>query len=104
MIRRSSLLLLLLLATWLPAAAQDSRGSISGRAVDQSGSSVTGVQVRATNTGTGASVDAETNDSGNYTLPFLLPGIYNVTAELTGFQKLERKGVEVRVNDSVTVD
>ena len=86
------------------AFAQDSRGTISGRALDPSGASLPAVRVRAVSTGTGAAVEARTNDAGNYTLPFLLPGFYDVTAEVAGFQKLDRKGVEVRVNDNVTVD
>ena len=53
---------------------------------------------------TSVAVQATTNDAGNYALPFLLPGIYDVSAELTGFKKLERKGVEVRVNDSVNLE
>jgi len=86
------------------AFGQDSRGTISGRTLDSSGAALPAVRVRAVNTGTGAAVEAKTNEAGNYTLPFLLPGFYDVTAEITGFQKLDRKGVEVRVNDSVTVD
>ena len=104
MFHRATLLSFFLITAFVSVRAQDSRGTISGRAADQSGASVANVQVRATNTGTGAGIEATTNDSGNYTLPFLLPGFYNVSAELIGFQKLERKAVEVRVNDSVTVD
>lgn len=59
--------------------------------------------VRIINTQRGALLDAKSNDSGNFTIPFVLLGFYDVTAELSGFKRLERKGVEVRVND-VTLD
>src|SRR4051794_23644247 len=87
-----------------PALGQDSRGTISGRSVDPSGSPIAGVLVRALNTGTGVAIEARTNEAGNYTLPFLLPGFYDISAEISGFSRLERKGIEVRVNDNVTVD
>lgn len=84
--------------------AQDSRGTISGRTVDPAGSAIPGVLVRIVNTQTGALLEAKSNDSGNFTIPFVLPGFYDVTAELSGFKRLERRGVEVRVNDNVTLD
>lgn len=99
---RSTLLLSLLAIS--SALAQDSRGTIQGRTLDSSGATIPGVRIRVTNTATSAAIEATTNDAGNYTLPFLLPGFYNVTAEISGFQKLDRKAVEVRVNDTVTVD
>lgn len=104
--KRTSLTLAMLCLAWcLPTAyTQDSRGAISGRAIDPSGSAVPNVQVRAVNTKTAVSVQATTNEAGNYALPFLLPGVYDVSAELTGFRKLERKAVEVRVNDSVSLE
>ena len=84
--------------------AQESRGTIAGRITDPSGSALAGVQVRALNTQTGASVSSRTNDSGLFSMPYLLPGFYQVNAELTGFSRLERKGVEVRVSETADLD
>src|SRR5204863_9393195 len=39
-----------------------------------------------------------------YVAPYLLPGVYTVTAELAGFKKFVRENVQVRVNDSVEVN
>jgi len=86
------------------AVAQDSRGTVSGRVADPGGSAVSGVNVRIANTSTGAQLEAKSNDAGNFTILFVLPGFYDLTAELSGFKRLERKNVEVRVNDSVTLD
>src|SRR6267378_7691456 len=79
--------------------AQEGRGTINGRVMDPSGASVAGAEVRATNAATGASAAAKANETGNYTIPYLLPGTYTLTAELNGFKKTERTGIDVRVND-----
>jgi hypothetical protein len=88
----------------LPLTAQESRGTITGRVLDASGAVVGGAEVRATNRETGSVASARTNDSGNYTLPYLAPGVYNVTAEFSGFKKTEKPGVELRVNDVLNVE
>ena len=44
-----------------------------------------------------------TNDVGFYQVPYLIPGTYQVTAELQGFKKAARE-VEVRIADRLEVD
>src|SRR4051794_7449474 len=83
---------------------QDTRGSILGRVTDATGANVSGAEVHVSNLATGVAVTAKTNDSGNYNVPYLSPGIYTVTAELAGFKKFVRDNVQVRVNDSVEVN
>src|SRR5437016_426632 len=65
-----------LAATVLVALSQDTRGTILGRVTDASGGNVANAEVRATNLATGVTVSAKTNDSGNYLLPYLPPGVY----------------------------
>jgi hypothetical protein len=84
--------------------AQEFRGSITGRVMDAAGAVVPGAQVSATNTATNASLWATTDESGDYTILFLTPGTYNMTVEATGFKKLLRQAVEVRVGDKLTLD
>src|SRR5437870_10477309 len=96
-----------LIALALPpfiASAQDARGRIVGRITDPTGALRPGVDVRATNVATGVAAAAKTNDSGNYTLPYLIPGTYSVAAEITGFKKFVRDKVQVRVSDSVELN
>lgn len=83
---------------------QDARGSIVGRVTDASGAVIANADVRATNVATGVSAATKTNESGNYTLPYLPPGKYSVTAENTGFKKFVRENVQVRVNDVVELN
>ena len=83
---------------------QEGRGTICGRVTDSTGAVVVGAEVRVTNSETQSSASARTNESGNYTIPYLLPGTYTLTAEIAGFKKAERPGVEVRVGDMLNID
>ena len=67
-------LLLLLLAFAASLYAQESRGSIRGRVTDTTDAVVLRASVTATNVNTSAHASGETNDSGNYEIPYLLPG------------------------------
>src|SRR3954465_1123940 len=96
--------LALLCAFSFTVFAQDTRGSILGRVTDATGSNIAGADVHVSNVATGVSVTAKTNDSGNYNVPYLTPGMYTVTAELAGFKKFVRDNVQVRVNDAVEVN
>src|SRR3982074_2105581 len=57
------------------AAAQEGRGTITGRLTDETGAVIAGVEVHVTNRETGATAGARSNDTGNYTIPYLLPGL-----------------------------
>src|SRR5262245_14495698 len=91
-------------AVGIPGFAQETRGAILGRVSDSSGGSITGAEVRATNSETGVELTATTNESGNYVLPYMLPGKYTVQAQATGFKKSIREGIELRINDRVEVN
>src|SRR5712692_5877225 len=85
------------------AAAQEFRGSISGRVTDPSGAAVPGSQVTVTNTATNVSDSETTNEAGVYTVLYLAPGRYTVVAEKQGFKKLLHT-IDVRVGDKITLD
>jgi hypothetical protein len=87
-----------------PSFAQESRGTVTGRVLDSSGSVVAGADVRAVQRGTGTVTTAKSNETGSYTLAYLAPGTYDLSAEFTGFKKVDHPGVEVRVNDVLNVD
>jgi hypothetical protein len=88
----------------VPAFAQDFRGAITGRISDTSNAVLPGTTVSATNTDTNQSTTTVTNSDGAYNLLFLTPGQYTVTAEIPGFKKLARQGIEVRIGDRLTLD
>ena len=68
-----------------PAGAQTINGNIVGTITDEQGAAVPGVTVTATNTGTGATRSATTDDEGNYRIAGLPVGNYTVKVEKTGF-------------------
>jgi carboxypeptidase family protein len=79
--------LLLLLASAAPAVAQFERSSISGTVKDQQGGVMPGVTVTVTNTQTQQLQTTITNGTGFYTFPNLLPGRYDIAAELVASRK-----------------
>src|SRR6516165_9439275 len=62
-------------------------GAFSGTVADSSGAVLPGVSITATNTATGVVTSTVSNEGGAYFIPGLLPGAYNLSAELPGFQK-----------------
>jgi trimeric autotransporter adhesin len=88
----------------IAAHAQEFRGSILGSVTDSSGAVVPGAEVTATNTATNIQARAVSAANGAYTIPFVLPGTYRVTAESPGFKALIREGVEVQVQQRVRID
>src|SRR5947207_4738722 len=88
----------------VPLSAQDARGMIVGRITDSSSATVPGAEVRATNVATGVVASAKTNDAGNYSLPYLVPGMYTVSSETTGFRKFVRENVQIRVGETVELN
>ncbi len=89
----------------LPASAwaQEARGTIAGTIRDGSGSVIPGATVTITNKEMGTTVSVVTNEVGLYQVPYLIPGTYQVLAELQGFKKAARE-VEVRIADRLEVD
>jgi hypothetical protein len=100
------LLTLLVISPILPPALgqQDARGTVVGRVVDSTGAVIPGAEVRVTNVATGVAASAQTNESGLYAAPYLIPGTYTVTAELTGFKRFARENVQVRVGDRIELE
>lgn len=85
-------------------AQQDARGTIVGRVTDVTAANVAAAEVRTTNTATGLTISIKTNESGNYTVPYLAPGVYSVAVESAGFRKSVRDNVQIRVGDIVEVN
>lgn len=79
-------------------------GEITGTVTDPSGAAVSGAKITATSTATSAERVVTTNEAGNYDLPALIPGIYDLKAEFTGFRTAERKGVELQVGQVARLD
>ena len=97
------LALSLLLIPALPSSAQ-TFGQITGQVTDASGGILVGASVTVTNTQTNAAREAQTNTSGSYVFPNLLPGVYSIKVGLQGFQSRVRNGVELQVQQAARLD
>ena len=108
-LRHEPLSLLLALASLLllssaAANAQVTTADLVGTIKDTSGAVVPGVTVALTNEATGVTRSATTGDGGTYIFTSLQPGRYRLFAELPGFRKVERTGVELQVNQRAQID
>src|SRR5712691_263566 len=86
------------------ASAQAVYGSILGTITDPSGAAVANAKVTATSQTKNTSVDAVTNESGNYSVTHLIPDTYTVRVEGQGFKNLQFKDILVSADTGVRVD
>ena len=86
------------------AHAQVTTADLVGTIRDTSGAIVPGVTVVLTNEATGVSRTVTTGAAGTYIFTSLQPGRYRLTAEIQGFRKVERTGVELQVNQRAAID
>lgn len=94
--------ILLALAAW-PLAAQNT-GEITGTIADSTGAVILGASVTITNTATGQIRQVNTNQSGNYSVPYLVPGVYDIRVETPGFKAISRRGVDIQVGAVARLD
>jgi hypothetical protein len=93
----------LILATAAGAAAQVSTGTIIGTVRDANGV-IPGAAVTIREVTRGTVNTYQTDDTGSYTAPFLVPGTYAVEVNVQGFNKWLREGVVLQVNQRARVD
>lgn len=74
-----------------PAFAQVGSAALTGKVADASGASVAGVNVKATNEGTGIVYPTVTNDDGIYSLPILPRGSIKLQLRRKGSNALSSR-------------
>jgi hypothetical protein len=84
--------------------AQGPTGTINGIVTDPSGSAIPGASVSVSDAATGATRNAQSNDSGFYSFPALSPATYTVSVEAQGFGKQVRSTITIQVQQVVRVD
>jgi Carboxypeptidase regulatory-like domain/TonB dependent receptor len=97
-------ILLVCLVLGRPVAAQVSGATLSGTVMDESGAGVAGATVSIKNVGTGLVREVTTNEDGLYSAPNLLPGNYEVTTSVKGFQTSVQKNVTLTVGATQSLD
>jgi hypothetical protein len=102
--RRLGLMMLFVAAIHVVASAQETTGTITGVTSDQTGAVLPGVSVTIRNTNTSTSRTVVTNEAGSYTATLLPIGACEVTFELSGFQPVTLRNIELHVNDRLKLD
>jgi hypothetical protein len=97
-------LILLVAASHVPVSAQETTGTITGSATDQTGGALPGVTVTVKNSNAGVTRTVVTNEAGLYTATLLPVGSYEVSFELQGFQTVTVRGITLHVNDRLQID
>src|SRR6478672_9456738 len=86
----------LLCSLWVPMAiGQAIYGSILGTVTDPSGAAVSGAKVTVTSQTKNVSTTDTTNESGNYSVTHLIPDVYSIRIEGTGFKTIQYKDIQV---------
>jgi hypothetical protein len=99
------LLLALCVLLLVPMAfGQSDRGTITGTVSDPTNAIIPGVTIVAINTDNSLKYETITTETGNYSLAQLPAGAYQLTAELPGFKRYVRQGINVLVAQTLRID
>ena len=99
-----SLALALLLALSSAVFAQQGTTDLRGLLQDEQGGALPGVTVVVRNQDTGMFRETVSNDDGTYFVSGLVPGMYEISAELQGFKKFARQNVPLEIGRTASVD
>jgi Carboxypeptidase regulatory-like domain/TonB dependent receptor len=91
-------------STAVRSAAQAVYGNVLGTVTDQQGAAIAGAKVTVTSVSKGTVEETTTNADGNYTVSHLIPDVYNVRVEATGFKAYEVKAIQVSADTGSRVD
>jgi hypothetical protein len=69
--------------------------TVGGTVADSTGALIPGVEITARNLATGIATTRLTNEAGNYDFASLQPGVYTVSASLSGFQTATFNNVQL---------
>jgi hypothetical protein len=86
------------------ALAQTDRGIINGTVTDSTGAVIPEARVVATNTATNVAFATVTTSSGDFTIPTLPVGTYNLRIERQGFKSAVRSDIVVTAGSTVTIN
>jgi hypothetical protein len=100
------LALSLLLFAVVPARmlAQIDTGGVTGTVTDSTGAVVPGVKITLTNSATQVAMTTTSTRTGSYTFTAVRPGTYSLTGVAPGFSTFQTSGLEVHIQDIVTLD
>ena len=97
-----SLFLTVLSAAMLPA--QETTGTINGTILDSQGAAIAKAKITLTNESTGYVRTGVSEGAGNYSVPLLPPGTYDMRVQASGFSPVEQKAVVLLVGQALTLN
>lgn len=83
--------------------AQEFRAVLKGHVVDPSGSAVPQAKASVRNVETNQAVEAVSDELGDFTVPFLQPGSYEVSVTAAGFKAYRRTELVLRVGQTAAL-
>ena len=94
----------LILSIAAPLLGQQTTATLVGTITDSSSSSLVRTQVSVRNLQTNLTRETQTDDTGNYTVPFLPVGSYAVIAKMKGFRQAKVESVLLVAGQTGRVD
>jgi Carboxypeptidase regulatory-like domain/TonB dependent receptor-like, beta-barrel len=95
----STVVVLCCLPLVMAVAQSASTATLTGQVVDPQGAVISGAKITATNVATNISRTANTTGAGDYTLPNLAPGTYDIKVEAAKFAVGVAKAIKLNVGD-----
>jgi hypothetical protein len=86
------------------ASAQSVYGSIFGTVSDKTGAAVANATVTIKDEAKGTVVTVTSNPSGDYSVPHLIPDVYDLKVTAKGFKSFEAKGISVEADTAPRID
>src|SRR5262245_56884565 len=83
---------------------QGPSGSVVGTVKDSSGALIPGAPVTVRSQATNIVRNVTSNERGDFNVPLLPPGVYEVSVQQTGFRNAVYSNLTVDVNQTVRVD
>jgi hypothetical protein len=100
----SVLMLAVAPSVWAQGGGASATGTIQGRVTDAQGAVLPGVAVTATSPALIQPQTTVSSEAGNYRFPAVPPGTYTVTYELTGFNAVNREGIQIALGFTANVN
>ncbi|HTD21039.1 MAG TPA: carboxypeptidase regulatory-like domain-containing protein [Terriglobales bacterium] len=86
------------------ASAQETRATLSGLVTDPSSAPVVGAKITVIEIRTGTKTATVSDNAGQYTVPFLPPGDYEINAEAQGFKQFVHRAVHIESGSHPVID
>jgi carboxypeptidase family protein/TonB-dependent receptor-like protein len=103
-VRVLSWVLMMILLAAGSAPAQQGTSELRGRIVDAQGAVLPGVTVTVRNQATGMFRETMSGADGSFIASGLVPGTYQLTVELQGFKKVDRRDLRLEVGKTSSID